>query len=47
MPHQVLGLGWNEWGQISMNETVTKTYEQAVNDDKGILIADFKAQTSD
>lgn len=29
-----------------MNETVTKTYEQAVNDDAGILIADFTAQTS-
>lgn len=29
-----------------MNETVTKTYEQAVNDDTGILIADFTAQTS-
>lgn len=29
-----------------MNETVTKTYEQAVNDATGILIADFTAQTS-
>lgn len=29
-----------------MNETVTKTYEQAVNDNTGILIADFTAQTS-
>lgn len=31
---------------VHMNETVTKTYEQAVNDDTGILIADFTAQTS-
>lgn len=29
-----------------MNETVTKTYEQTVNDNTGILIADCTAQTS-
>lgn len=27
-----------------MNKTVTKAYEQAVNDDNGILVADFHAQ---